>query len=237
MTSRSRQFLAATAVVLSALALPAQAGPLASPMRAAVIVAPSVTQAPAGLDGALLVELNRLRANPAAYADELVAVAGHFDGTLLMRPGFAPVQTSEGVAPVIEAIALLRATPPLPSLTASTALALAADEHCRDQATGGGVGHRGRDGSNSFARVSRYGRVGGLSGEVIDYGWSTAREIVMDLLIDDAVANRSHRRALLRPQFTQAGAACGAHPRFGVMCTVEVAERFSPHDGVVAVSP
>jgi uncharacterized protein YkwD len=188
-------------------------------------------------DAALLVELNRLRANPAAYADELVALARQFDGTLLLRPGLAPIQTSEGVVPVAEAIALLRATPPLPLLTASAALALAADEHCRDQAHSGGVGHQGQDGSNSFARVARHGRVDGLFGEVIGYGWSTAREIVIDLLVDDAVANRGHRRALLRPQFAQAGAACGAHPRFGVMCTIEVAERFAADSDVVAVSP
>lgn len=237
MISTSRQTLAATVVVvLTLFAATSRATPSAGAPRS-VVVAPSITRAPVGLDAALLAELNRMRSDPAAYADELAAVAARFDGTLLLRPGLVPVQTSEGVAPVLEAVALLRATQPLPLLAPSAALALAAEEHCRDQAGSGGVGHHGHDGSNSFARISRHGRVDGLSGEVIDYGWSSAREIVFDLLIDDAVPNRGHRIALLRPQFSLAGAACGEHPRYGVMCTVEIAERFAASSDVVAVSP
>ncbi len=203
-----------------------------SPARAAevVVVRPRVVDA--DLDDDVLQEINLLRANPAAYAAHLDVWRARFTDTLMLRPAGLPIRTTEGVAPVIEAIAVLRATPPLPPLSPSTALALAARDHVRDQAASGAVGHRGSDGSTSFHRISRHGRSAGRSAEVIDYGWANARDIVLDLLVDDGVADRGHRKNLLLAHYALAGAACGPHARYGVMCVVEVAEAFAP-----AVSP
>lgn len=185
------------------------------------------------LDDDVLQEINLLRTDPAAYAAHLDVWRARFTDTLMTRPAGLPIRTSEGVAPVLEAIAVLRATPPLPPLSPSTALALAARDHVRDQAATGAVGHRGSDGSTSFHRISRHGRSAGRSAEVIDYGWSSARDIVLDLLVDDGVADRSHRTHLLMARYALAGAACGPHARYGVMCVVEVAESFAPR----AVAP
>ena len=179
------------------------------------------------LERDVLAELNLLRANPARYAQTLEAMRGSYDGTLMRRGGGLPaIRTVEGEAALVEAIHALRAARAVGPLFATHGLALAADDHVLDEGPTGTVGHRGTDGSNSLHRIMRRGRSFGRSGEVIDYGWSTARDLVIDLLIDDGIRDRGHRHAILEPVYAQAGVACGDHKRFGVMCVVEMAERF-----------
>lgn len=186
---------------------------------------------PTPLEHAILSEINVLRADPPAYARRLEAMAKHYDGVLMLRgAGLAPIRTVEGKAALLEAIDALHDALALPPLLATSGLARAARDHVVDTGPTGAVGHRGTDGSNSLQRISRRGSSEGLSGEVAVYGWDAAQDVVVDLLIDDGIRDRSHRRALLRPQYAQAGAACGAHARFRIMCVVEMAERFRDAD-------
>ena len=50
-------------------------------------------------------------------------------------------------------------------------------------------------------RVEKYGRVVTKTAENLCYGPETAREIVLDLLMDDGVLDRGHRRVLLARQY------------------------------------
>lgn len=183
----------------------------------------------ARLEGQILRELNLLRADPRAYARHLQAMRHRYDGALLRRePGERPVRTVEGVVALDECIDVLdeQGRPRTP-LEENTALARAARDHVVDQGPTGAVGHRGTDGSSSFHRISRHGRSLARSAEVIDYGWTAARDVVIDLLVDDGVADRGHRRALLDDRYRLAGVACGPHARFQMMCVVELAESFT----------
>ena len=65
----------------------------------------------------------------------------------------------------------------------------------------------------------------GKIGENICYGPGEARLVVMDLIIDDGVANRGHRKNIFSRAFDTAGAACGPHPRFGNVCVIDFAAR------------
>ena len=187
------------------------------------------------LEAAVLAELNRLRADPPAYARELEAMRAQYRGTLLTRgPGQAPIATVEGVAALDEAIAALKASRKAVALVASSGLGAAAHDHVVDEGPTGAFGHKGSDGSNSFQRISRHGRSGGLSGEVIDYGWSDAKDIVIDLLVDDGVRDRGHRTNVLHPLYAQAGVSCGPHAHYGVMCVVEMAEQYTDADTAIA---
>jgi uncharacterized protein YkwD len=149
-----------------------------------------------------------------------------FDGTLLDRPGRPPLRTDEGVAAVQEAIAALRTRRPLGPLQWSKGLAAAAADHVRDQGPIGGLEHRGTDRSDPARRASRYGRwVQGIA-ENIAYGENSAREVVIQLLVDDGVAGRGHRDNLLSPSWGVAGIACGPHRRYRQMCVMDYAVKY-----------
>jgi uncharacterized protein YkwD len=47
----------------------------------------------------------------------------------------------------------------------------------------------------------------------------------MNLIIDDGVTDRGHRKNIFSRAFGTAGAACGPHPRFGNVCVIDFAAR------------
>jgi uncharacterized protein YkwD len=75
-------------------------------------------------------------------------------------------------------------------------------------------------------RLNRYGRWRRVAGENNYYGAFTGVDMVRQLIIDDGVANRGHRVALFNPRFEVTGIACGPHPRFRVMCSINYAARY-----------
>ncbi|HTR79419.1 MAG TPA: hypothetical protein VMH39_14980, partial [Gemmatimonadaceae bacterium] len=65
----------------------------------------------ARIESEVLVELNRARANPSAFAQDIEQLVPLYDGTLLHRPGWTiPERTIEGVTAARSAILALRAT-------------------------------------------------------------------------------------------------------------------------------
>ena len=86
-------------------------------------------------------------------------------------------------------------------------LARAAADHVRDTGRRGLIGHTGSDGSDLTKRIARYGTWSGEIGEEISYGIHGAREVIVDLLIDDGVATRGHRKSLLNPRWRHVGIA------------------------------
>ncbi|MGH7527996.1 MAG: CAP domain-containing protein [Gemmatimonadales bacterium] len=175
----------------------------------------------------LVVESNRVRRDPAGYTSFLEELLPQFEGTLLRRPERIPLRTDEGASAVREAIRALRKTPRMHTLAWSKGMAAAARDHVRDQGPTGGLAHRGRDGSMPAQRLSRYGRWHVSVAENIAYGENPAREVVLQLLIDDGVPDRGHRKNILESDFGVAGAACGSHAKYDQICVIEYAVRYS----------
>src|SRR5207244_13493568 len=98
----------------------------------------------------------------------------------------------------------------------------AAADHCADQA-GGRTGHRRSDQSSPVDRLSRYGIWARLWGEIIPYGKTTARAIVLTLIIDYGRLGRPHRKNIFNPSFRYADAAYGPHALYGSVCTINFA--------------
>jgi uncharacterized protein YkwD len=145
-------------------------------------------------------ETNQLRRDPASYLPDLEALLPRFDGLVLERPGRPFLRTEEGAAAVQEAVAALRSAGSAQPLAWSAGLARAAGDHVRDQGPVGGTEHEGTDGSDPARRMERYGQWRGAVAENIAYGENSAREVVLQLLIDDGVPGRGHREALLDPE-------------------------------------
>lgn len=178
----------------------------------------------------VVAELNAARANPAAYAANLSALLPLFSGTLFRRPGApAPIRTQEGPAAVREAINALNRQPALGSLSLSSALSNAARDLATDQARTGALGHTGSDGSSPATRITRYGRWNTAYNENVDYGpLVSGRDVVVDLLVDDGVPDRGHRKNIFDPNVHVVGVACGPHPKYGAVCVIDQVGGFTP---------
>lgn len=193
---------------------------------------PSAAPAPGraadgSMEAAILTEMNLFRQDPAAYARKLERLRPYYDGKLLRVPGEAPIMTTEGVAALDEAIAVLKRSRPLGLLRPSAGLAQAAAAHAQDLGANDFVGHDGTDGSTPDSRVRRFGTWGGIVGENITFGSETAEDVVIDLLVDDGVADRGHRELMLRGDLRVAGVACEEHPTYRLACVVDYAATFT----------
>lgn len=178
---------------------------------------------PTGLEAQVVAETNLARTQPATYATFLEARRQYYRDGYLHLPGRVTLRTQEGVAALDEAIAFLHQVKPLPAVTASVGLALAARDHVRDIGPRGVVSHEGQDGSSPFDRMSRYGRWDGKAGENISFGPDSAREVVLQLLVDDGVPSRGHRHNLFDPGFARLGVAFGPHAAYRKVCVMDFA--------------
>lgn len=170
------------------------------------------------LEQSVLDELNLARTKPQTYAKILQDYRQKFQGNLVKRPGKVDLMTNEGVVAVDEAIRFLEAQKPLSGLRISRGMSLAAKDHVRDTGPKGITGHRGSDGSQPFDRMNRHGKWLRSAGENISYGNDQGRDVVIQLIVDDGVAGRGHRKNIYNPAFEVVGIACGAHRGFGIMC-------------------
>lgn len=179
------------------------------------------------LDTLVLAEINLARTAPRVYAGFLKEFRGRFRGNYYVLPGDATrMQTSEGVTAVDEAIGFLSRQKPLPPLAWSDGLAEAAAELAEEQGSSGAIGHDGSRSHGMQERIERYGRWERRIGENIGYGPKDPRNMVMQLIIDDGVPSRGHRKNIFSTVFRTAGVACGPHPRFGSMCVIDFAGGF-----------
>lgn len=172
-------------------------------------------------------ELNLARTHPDSYANFLTDYSRLFVGRELREPGEVTILTKEGRNAVTEAIRFLKNQKSLSYITASKGMSKAADDMVWMQENTSQVGHVGRDGSKFSDRISRYGTWSGSCAENIDYGYNSARRIVMALIIDDGVSNRGHRKSIFNPAFKRVGVACGRHQAFRYMCVIEFASSYS----------
>ena len=185
----------------------------------------------ATLSEELIAETNKMRANPAAYAEKLAALREYYDGNLIKVPGRPAVQVIEGVSALDEAIAVLRGSEPLGALAFSPGMSFGANDHAQDIGGKGITGHYGSDGSDPFARMNRYGQWSKSAGENISYGQATIAEWhLINLLVDDNVPDRGHRAALLEPNYQAMGAACQPHAGYRIVCVMNYASDYQDRD-------
>ncbi len=176
--------------------------------------------------------MNLARQHPEVYVQLLEAQREHYRGNIFVSPRGALLRTKEGLTGVNEAIRFLRRVQPVGALNLSPGIARAAADHVADQANGT-LGHDGSDRSNPGVRMNRHGSWSVRWGENIAYGKSTAREIVMALIIDDGLRSRKHRENIFNPAFNYAGAAVGAHARYRTVCSIDFAGGYAEQGEVV----
>ncbi|MCM2249838.1 MAG: CAP domain-containing protein [Geothrix sp.] len=177
---------------------------------------------------AVVQEMSEARTQPKVYAKHLRELRPYFEGTLWNRPGRVPLRTEEGLAALDEAIAFLESVRPVSPLRFNEGLARAARLHAQDLGPRGSLEHVGSDGSRLSDRLNRLGRWHGLIAENISTGEEEARQVVIQLLVDDGVAGRGHRKNLFNPDLHQAGAGSAPHRDYRVVTVIDYADGFTP---------
>lgn len=210
---------------LVALSSPAHAASTNSP------AAPFLSQD----ENEVVKELNLARSDPAKYAVFVKQFRVRFINEVEYKgTGGATVKTQEGVKAVDEAIEFLKKAKRMPALKASEGLSLAAKDHVEDTGKKGLVGHDGSDGSTAVQRMERYGKWEKTAGENIAYGVDKARDIVIQLIVDDGVPGRGHRVNIFTADYRTIGVAIGAHQTYRRMCVMDFAGGFQDGDKVAA---
>jgi hypothetical protein len=178
-----------------------------------------------GFDAAVLAEINYARTHPAEYAESLREFRGsggrdRQDDNDDDR--YAPA-SYEGYSAIDDAVRFLQLQRPLAPLAGNDGLRRSASGYAEEQGETGNIGHTGYDGSNLSDRVHRNGVWSGYAAEAISYGQESAAAVVRQLIIDDGVASRGHRKTLFDPGLKVAGVGCGPHRTYGYMCVIDFA--------------
>ena len=155
------------------------------------------------LEKDVLLEINKARTDPRAYA-----------ALYLLQY----VKNGNASAAMKECIIEMKNTKALKALQPGKGLALAAKEWVTKQGQGGGVGH-----GNTGERINKQGLYPHTWGENISYGYNDARKIVIQLLEDDKVPSRGHRKIILSRAYTHVGIGCGPHKIYRFMCVQDFA--------------
>ena len=176
------------------------------------------------IENEILSEINLFRLNPAKYAEEYIApLAKYYDKKILRYPNDKSIRTNEGISALNECVRVLKKATKQSIMKPSMVLSKAAKDHALDQAKTGETGHTGSDQSDLKERIERYGEWQLRIAENIAYGNSSARQVVIFLLIDDGVKNRGHRKNLLHPDYKTVGLSFGKHPIYSTMCVMDFA--------------
>lgn len=191
------------------------------------VLAQSVSVRDAELDAQLVAEMSFARTRPQDYIAGLVAYRATIDGRYALKTvesaqGRYTIRTrlSEGVSAVDKAIVFLKKQPPIPPMAADARLQAAARRFAEEQAQTGKWGHVAADGRDLGDRIAEDGTRRNYNAETIMYGKSSAHDIVMHLIIDDGVSDRSHRDVIFDPLLTLVGSSCRPHPKW-MICVSE----------------
>ncbi len=117
----------------------------------------------------------------------------------------------------------MRTMKPRPILQPSLVLWKAAREHAKDMGKWGKTGHVGTDGSSLSQRIKRHGTWKSGISENCSYGFDDALAIMLQLLIDDGVPGRGHRKNILAMGMRYIGTSIQPHTRYGYNCVQDFA--------------
>ncbi|MDA3927489.1 MAG: CAP domain-containing protein [Prolixibacteraceae bacterium] len=175
----------------------------------------------------VILELNKVRYNPAMYAQlNMKWMEVFYSDKLLKIPGKIVYETNEGKAVFLECIEALKKAEPTSILEPSRGMTKACKLLVYDQSSTGKTGHRGSGNSSPSDRVQKFGEFQGTVAENIHYGDCEPTFVVISLLIDDGVHSRGHRKNILSKEFNFVGVGIGNHKVYGEMCVNTYATKF-----------
>ena len=172
----------------------------------------------------LVKEINKVRANPASYANIIDDLKQHFQGRVLKLPGTnTGIQTEEGVAAYDECARFLRSAEYAEELTPSKGLTKVAED----------LLVIGQKDDSEIARVDmnpiidKYGSYEGSFNRIMECGATTPQQVVINLLVSDGEKSRNQRNALLNKNIKRIGVASGKHDIYRVATVITLCTKFT----------
>jgi len=178
------------------------------------------------LEIAVAVEINQARSNPQKFIAILEDYRKYMTGNVLALPNKVKLQMIEGLPAIDDAISDLKKMTKFDSLEVSGGLSKVARRHLTDLQENPKLKHYGKDGSDLEKRLQQVGFAGNAVAENISYRVDTALEVVLNMIIDDGIKSRSHRKNIFSPTFKLFGIACGAAKDKTTLCVAEFADTF-----------
>lgn len=106
-------------------------------------------------------------------------------------------------------------------------IAQASKDHQADIGPKGLIQHDSSDGKSGVKeRLRKYGNVVSCYGENLSFHCEEAKEVMIQLIVDDGVTNRGHRENIFNPEFNVMGCCTGLHKDFNQMSCIDYAGAF-----------
>ena len=160
-------------------------------------------------------ETNRIRSNPKSYIPILESYIKYFDGNILEKPDTdTGIETQEGAFAYQEAINFLKSQKPIEPLIYDEEVSRASQELSDLMGKTGNT-----EDNNIEERISKYVDWDVAISENIDFGGFTGEDVIINLLVDDGVEDRSHRSNLFNTKIKYFGVGTSFHKEYDI-CTV-----------------
>ncbi|MEI6816800.1 MAG: CAP domain-containing protein [Bacteroidota bacterium] len=118
-------------------------------------------------------------------------------------------------------IAELKAMKPLPPFKTDKILYDEAMKHAKDMGKSGKVGHNSSSGTSYLDRVKLLRKTYFGIAENCNYGYSTALDITLGLMIDEGVPDHGHRKNMFHEKLNLLGVSFQPHKTYGNNCVME----------------
>ncbi len=164
--------------------------------------------------------INEVRKNPRSIVEELKKMKHFFKGKEYRNPKYDYyIMMDEGVPAIENALDFLENTAmPRDAFERSDNLNQAADELVSHIGPKGFTSHQQEELAMD-KRVKKYIQEKGGIAENISFGWGDARDIVVQMVVDDGVKSRGHRKNIFSKNYVKIGISSGKHKTYQ-HCTV-----------------
>lgn len=180
------------------------------------------------MEQAILNEINIARTQPQVYIQYLENYKKQFKGNNVTLSKGLYLETKEGIVPVDETIEVLKNLPTLTSYAFSDGLNKVVSLHMVDLVENPALSHRSKDGGDLVKRLANGGTTIGNYAENISFLAETARDIVLNMMIDDGFKSRAHRKNIFSPTFKVIGISFGKGKTNGEgLCVVNFADGYT----------
>lgn len=178
------------------------------------------------LESAVIAEINQARNDPQKFIQYLEEYRKYIKGTILSMPNKVRLQMIEGTLAIDDAISDLKKTAKINSFEISNGLSKVARQQLNDLQENPKLKHLGKDGSDLEKRLLKIGFAGNPVAENISYEADAAREVVLNMIIDDGYKSRTHRKNIFSTNLKLLGVACGLANDKTTICVTEFAGSF-----------